>query len=57
MCGVSAFVELKRDGSFNPALQEKKLETQLEESMDYINHRGPDARGRWFGDDHEVGEF
>ncbi len=57
MCGVSAFVELTRNGSFNPALQEKKLETQLEESMDYINHRGPDARGRWFGDDHEVGEF
>lgn len=56
MCGISAFIELSRDGSVDSSLQTKQLKEQMEQSMDSINHRGPDARGRWFGNDYEVGK-
>ncbi|KAE8146749.1 hypothetical protein BDV25DRAFT_161879 [Aspergillus avenaceus] len=56
MCGLTAFINI--DGNTtcdNCVNNEPTLEKQLEESLDLVNHRGPDARGRWFSPDHRVG--
>jgi asparagine synthetase B (glutamine-hydrolysing) len=35
---------------------EDTLETEVNESLDRITHRGPDARGIWIGSQGKVGE-
>jgi asparagine synthase (glutamine-hydrolysing) len=58
MCGISAFITHPGPSRTPVVNGEAKLVTaELEGSLDLIAHRGPDARGRWFSDDHHVGEF
>lgn len=58
MCGISAFIT-HPGHSRSPVLNgdAKQVVEELETSLDLIAHRGPDARGRWFSDNHHVGEF
>ncbi|KAM0345658.1 hypothetical protein ACHAPU_006312 [Fusarium lateritium] len=56
MCGISAF--LSHPGELCAPVangQAKHIVSELESSLDLIAHRGPDARGRWFSDDYQVG--
>ncbi|KAJ5652798.1 asparagine synthetase [Penicillium longicatenatum] len=55
MCGISAFLELSPKGSIDATSQRKEIQKELDESLDIIAHRGPDARGSWLSDDHRVG--
>ncbi|KAB8247961.1 hypothetical protein BDV35DRAFT_391535 [Aspergillus flavus] len=56
MCGLTAFLTVGGiPGCVHYANNCPGLEKQLEESLDLVNHRGPDARGRWFSTDHRVG--
>ncbi|KAB8270195.1 hypothetical protein BDV30DRAFT_229209 [Aspergillus minisclerotigenes] len=56
MCGLTAFLTVGGiPGCVHCANNGPGLEKQLEESLDLVNHRGPDARGRWFSTDHRVG--
>ena len=64
MCGISVVVELEernrtsRDDNTNGLeLIEWRTKTsvQLHESLNLINHRGPDSRGLWISPDNRVG--
>jgi asparagine synthase (glutamine-hydrolysing) len=59
MCGISAFLSHTGAASSNQQIkteaEAKHVETELENSLNIVSHRGPDARGRWFSDDHQVG--
>ncbi|KAK6430307.1 hypothetical protein LTR95_013543, partial [Oleoguttula sp. CCFEE 5521] len=64
MCGISCILALRgHDTTYHQAnghihtngdthtLERKKIVTELNESLDKIQHRGPDARGHWLSDD------
>ncbi len=57
MCGISAVVTL--DGinavSLDKSIYLQKLTRTLDESLDSIKHRGPDARGQWISENNRVG--
>lgn len=57
MCGISAFLchSGKTGSNEQPNAQTRHVVDDLEHSLDLVGHRGPDARGRWFSDDHKVG--
>ncbi|KAJ5214274.1 hypothetical protein N7449_001443 [Penicillium cf. viridicatum] len=57
MCGISAFLCHPGKASSNEQAnaQARQVVDELEHSLDLVGHRGPDARGRWFSDDHKVG--
>lgn len=67
MCGISCAVALKGQrqshGGAAKCLQEylelerAYLSKVLDESLDIINHRGPDVRGQWIGNDCHVGMY
>lgn len=50
MCGISAVLSLS-EGSICP----QALASQMNESLQLIKHRGPDARGQWLSSDYRVG--
>ncbi len=56
MCGISAAVSLETDTkssrshTFGAGFSKK-----LEESLNTIQHRGPDAQGQWISNDDGVG--
>jgi asparagine synthetase B (glutamine-hydrolysing) len=52
MCGISAVLSLS-EGSICP----QALASQMNESLQLIKHRGPDARGQWLSSDYRVGEW
>ncbi|KAJ0358001.1 hypothetical protein COL154_009552 [Colletotrichum chrysophilum] len=53
MCGISAFMS---HGSSNRSAEEtKQVVEELESSLDIIAHRGPDVRGTWYSENHQVG--
>ncbi|KAE8374734.1 asparagine synthetase [Aspergillus bertholletiae] len=54
MCGISAFLNHTEGASSNEQTK-AQAQAELENSLDLIGHRGPDARGRWFSDDYHVG--
>ncbi|KAL4958158.1 nucleophile aminohydrolase [Aspergillus filifer] len=58
MCGISAILRLK-DGSNCSQCSEndsqQALSRQMDESLELVKHRGPDARGQWFDSDQRVG--
>ncbi|KAL4936940.1 hypothetical protein BDV06DRAFT_227418 [Aspergillus oleicola] len=58
MCGITAILRLK-EGSICPQCSEdvdpQALSRQMDESLELVKHRGPDARGQWFSHDHRVG--
>lgn len=57
MCGISAFLSHPGKASSNERTkpQAQRVAAELEESLDLIAHRGPDGRGRWLSEDHQVG--
>lgn len=58
MCGISAFLSHPGESALPVVNGEAKhVAAELEGSLDLIAHRGPDARGRWLSDDHQVGEY
>lgn len=58
MCGISAFLSHTGVGCSNhpTKTQAEHAAAELENSLDLVGHRGPDARGRWLSDDHRVGK-
>ncbi|KAE8420593.1 hypothetical protein BDV36DRAFT_281284 [Aspergillus pseudocaelatus] len=57
MCGISAFLSHTGEASSNKHFeaQAQHVAAELENSLNIVSHRGPDARGRWFSDDYQVG--
>ncbi|KAI9929147.1 hypothetical protein MW887_001551 [Aspergillus wentii] len=57
MCGISTFLSLQKGSpdSINNIETNPKSEAQLNASLDVVEHRGPDARGKWFSPDGQVG--
>jgi asparagine synthase (glutamine-hydrolysing) len=53
MCGISAVLSLG-DYPANTNGDLPSLKSQLSESLDLVQHRGPDARGEWVSDDGKV---
>ncbi|RDW72559.1 asparagine synthetase B family protein [Aspergillus mulundensis] len=58
MCGITAILSL--DGGANCPrvdinIDPQVLNHQMDESLELVKHRGPDARGQWFSHDHRVG--
>lgn len=51
MCGISAVLS---QGPAPSSGENSPLGAQLSESLDQIQHRGPDARGEWTSDDGKV---
>lgn len=56
MCGISAVLSLR--GCPVPPNEDAldQLDDQLSKSLDLIQHRGPDARGKWNSGDGNVCE-
>ena len=52
MCGITCTL------AFNHQPQDSgpKLESEIDDSLDLVQHRGPDARGKWVSSDCRVGE-
>lgn len=59
MCGISAFLSLSEGASCPQAdtIYPQALANQMNESLQLIKHRGPDARGQWLSSDYRVGEW
>jgi asparagine synthetase B (glutamine-hydrolysing) len=53
MCGIFAIY----DPQTPVTLESKSLAGRIEESLEYIAHRGPDATGVWVSDDASCGEY
>lgn len=57
MCGISAYVQHVSGAELSERQDSHyAAEVQLETSLNIVAHRGPDARGRWFSEDHRVGK-
>ncbi|KAL5051113.1 hypothetical protein BDW71DRAFT_194188 [Aspergillus fruticulosus] len=57
MCGLSAILSLS-EGADCPQVDivhSQALGGQMDESLELVKHRGPDARGQWFSPDCRVG--
>lgn len=54
MCGLTAVLCL-RGGACENNVDPQVLDRQMDESLELVKHRGPDARGQWFSPDHRVG--
>jgi asparagine synthase (glutamine-hydrolysing) len=55
MCGITCAVALRGHGPL--ATNRGGLSKVLEESLDTIKHRGPDANGHWISEDCRVGMY
>jgi asparagine synthase (glutamine-hydrolysing) len=55
MCGIAAIIRIDRDSTSRPS-ERISLTRQLEQSLDRIEHRGPDSRGVWICEDERLGE-
>ncbi|KAL2829126.1 nucleophile aminohydrolase [Aspergillus pseudoustus] len=52
MCGITSFLSLGQ----TPAPREREqLEGEINESLEIVKHRGPDASGKWISADNRVG--
>lgn len=63
MCGISCILAL-HDRTVHPEAttngdthtsEREEVSKVLDESLDQIKHRGPDARGQWISKDNRVG--
>ncbi|KAJ5802306.1 uncharacterized protein N7503_004756 [Penicillium pulvis] len=54
MCGISALLSLEGRPVSSTEKHLASLDDQLSESLDTIQHRGPDARGQWVSEDGKV---
>jgi len=59
MCGISVAVALDslKTQALNEEATSSALEIQLNDSLDEIEYRGPDARGLWVSQDNRIGEI
>lgn len=57
MCGTSCAVALRGHPRSANSPDRAHLSKTLDESLEYIRHRGPDAKGQWISDDCRVGMF
>lgn len=56
MCGLTAFLRLGRDNTpRNSEDSPQTLGKQIDDSLELVKHRGPDARGQWLSEDLRVG--
>jgi asparagine synthase (glutamine-hydrolysing) len=52
MCGITAcLIYAHHKHQHN----KRELEDEVEESLEIVKHRGPDARGKWISRDRRVG--
>jgi asparagine synthase (glutamine-hydrolysing) len=54
MCGISAVLSLGCYPEKSCGEDQSSLKDQLSESLDLVQHRGPDARGQYASDDGKV---
>lgn len=54
MCGISCVVALRGQNPLFDARSE--LSKALDDSLNTIKHRGPDANGQWISENERVGE-
>ncbi|KAL3461967.1 nucleophile aminohydrolase [Aspergillus heterothallicus] len=52
MCGITSFLRL---GHTLEPRERTHLERQIDESLEIVKHRGPDASGKWISDDNRAG--
>lgn len=59
MCGLTAFLDLHGSPSYqdDEMMDTQDLGRKVNDSLDLIKHRGPDARGQWFSSDYRVGKL
>lgn len=56
MCGLTACLDYNvRAGVTNGVKKHSNLEAEIDESLEIVKHRGPDARGQWISSDSCVG--
>ncbi|PLB39027.1 asparagine synthetase B family protein [Aspergillus candidus] len=56
MCGLTAFLRLGGDNTpRNSEDNAQALSKQIDDSLELVKHRGPDARGQWLSEDLRVG--
>ena len=61
MCGISAWFDLKKrerkqdESEDGYEHQRAKLEAQLDDSVESMRHRGPNAKGIWISPDNSTG--
>ncbi|PYH86658.1 asparagine synthase [Aspergillus uvarum CBS 121591] len=56
MCGLTAFLALNKVAhDENTAVSSQRLVSQINDSLDLVEHRGPDACGQWISPDIRVG--
>ncbi|KAL4865802.1 hypothetical protein BDV12DRAFT_199771 [Aspergillus spectabilis] len=58
MCGLTATLSLNGGANClqcNNNVDPEVLGRQMDERLELVKHRGPDARGQWFSPDHRVG--
>ncbi|RAL16135.1 asparagine synthetase B family protein [Aspergillus homomorphus CBS 101889] len=56
MCGLTAFLALNEvDTDQSISASSQALASQINDSLDLVKHRGPDARGQWISLDTRVG--
>ena len=54
MCGLTAVVQL---GDHPESKPKTDVEREIDNSLERVKHRGPDAQGRWISRDGRVGMF
>ena len=56
MCGLTACLDYNERTELAPAdKKHSKLEREVDESLELVKHRGPDARGQWISSDERIG--
>ena len=59
MCGITASLALESRISTHLTSKEvvrKQLSQEIDNSLEIVKHRGPDARGQWISSDARVGK-
>lgn len=52
MCGLTAILSFRNQPDSSPAITSK----EIDDSLEIVKHRGPDARGQWISPDGRVGK-
>ena len=58
MCGLTACLDYREHEHLANARDiASKLEEEVENSLELVKHRGPDARGQWISSDGRIGRY
>lgn len=55
MCRLTAILSFKRPDP-PEGTNDRSLEEEIDNSLEFVKHRGPDARGQWISPDRRVGK-